>query len=245
MDGVAAEIDLAISPLSDTFSSVFDFNAEATLVFNTTGVDLGINIADRFMPYLSPRAKSRLQSPGNGLPATYYVVPGGAPLLNGQQAAPGAYIVVTMEGSLTLVDVFEMTGSFQMAFANSVFEVKFAAQMRLEPIGQVDASGILNVSMDGVYGALQLGGQFKLGPVEIFGAMQLELNTTGGDRAIERVQYDYNSRTVSPTRIQVTLPANFCWRLHAAAGVHKGRLLRAHQQPGCDSGVIRCKVPRV
>jgi hypothetical protein len=94
-----------------------------------------------------------------------------------------------------------------MAFANSVFEMKFDAQMRLDPIGQVDAGGILNVSMEGIYGALQLGGKFKLGPVEIFGAMQLELNTTGGDRIIERVQYDFDTRTVSSGRIEVTLPA--------------------------------------
>jgi hypothetical protein len=185
---------------------VFDFNAEARLVFNTLSIDLGINVPDRFMQYLSPRAKSRLRSPAPGLPATYYVVPGGAPLLGGLNAAPGPYFVFAMQGYLTLVKVFEVTGSFQMAFAHNQFQVKFDAQMSLAPLGQLDASGILTVTSDGIYGALQLGGRLELGPLELFGAMQLEVNTFSTPVTIERVQYDFQNRRVSDGRVPVVLP---------------------------------------
>jgi hypothetical protein len=45
-----------------------------------------------------------------------------------------------------------------------------------------------------------------MGPVEIFGAMQLELNTTVEDRPIERRLYDFNNRSISPQKIVVMLP---------------------------------------
>jgi hypothetical protein len=112
-----------------------------------------------------------------------------------------------MQGFVKIVNVFEVTGSFQFVFANDKFEVKFDAQMKLDPIGQVNADGILQIDSRGVVGALQLGGQFELGPVKIFGAMQLEINTTGDGRIIERVQYDFKTKTVSPGKTQVLLPA--------------------------------------
>ena len=141
------------------------------------------------------------------MPANAYTVPAGAPLLDGTYADPGFYILFSMQGFVKIVNVFEVTGSFQFVFANDKFEVKFDAQMKLDPIGQVNADGILQIDSRGVVGALQLGGQFELGPVKIFGAMQLEINTTGDGRIIERVQYDFKTKTVSPGKTQVLLPA--------------------------------------
>ena len=137
------------------------------LAFNTLGKQVGIAIPDRFMPYLSERAKARLTSLGPGLPRNYYSVPAGAPLLGGQFGPAGPYFLFRMEGSASVVSVFEMTGEFQMVFTSGTFQVKFDAQMSLDPLGQLDASGILTVTSDGVYGALQLGGRLELGPLEL------------------------------------------------------------------------------
>ncbi|MEI7699746.1 MAG: hypothetical protein WCK86_08130, partial [Planctomycetia bacterium] len=205
-DGLAADIDLVFSAKSKVFEDVFSFNVEARAAINTTGKAMGIIIPDRFIQYLSPRAKSRLTSPGPGLPPTAYTVPAGAPLLGGGYAAPGFYIVFSMSGFVRIVKTFDVNGSFQMVFANNAFEVQFDAQMRLDPIGQVDVGGILAIDQRGLIGALQLGGRFELGPMKIFGAMQLEINTTNSDRVIERVQYDFKSRNVSPAKVPVILP---------------------------------------
>ncbi|MFM8477800.1 MAG: hypothetical protein ACKOEO_18610, partial [Planctomycetaceae bacterium] len=205
-DGVAGEIDMALLPGSaiSAFSSVFNFSVTATAIFNTTGDELGIAVPPRFEGYLSDRAKARLVNV-NG--TKMYTVPAGAPLANGDHEAPGSYAVFMMSGSLTLASVFALTGNYRMVIANGRFEVSFDAGMSLAPIGQVDASGILSISSAGVYGALQLGGKFKVGPVEIFGAMQLEMNTTTAPVTIDRIQYDFNSGSVSDGKVPVVLPA--------------------------------------
>ncbi|MFN9046546.1 MAG: hypothetical protein ACK5YC_00320, partial [Planctomyces sp.] len=205
-EGVAADIDLSITSDSDVFSDVFNFQAQSRLAFNTLGKQVGIAIPDRFMPYLSERAKARLTSLGPGLPRNYYSVPAGAPLLGGQFGPAGPYFLFRMEGSASVVSVFEMTGEFQMVFTSGTFQVKFDAQMSLDPLGQLDASGILTVTSDGVYGALQLGGRLELGPLEMFGAMQLEINSFSNPVTIERVQYDFDRRQVSTGKVPVVLP---------------------------------------
>jgi len=206
-DGVAADIDLTFSSQSSVISSFFEFSVSSRLTFNTLGEAVYVGIPDRFVTFLSDRAKSRLVSPAPGLPAQFYAVPAGAPLLEGGYAPAGAYVVFQMAGSMTLLSIFEMSGSFQMVFTQGVFEAKFDAQMKLAPLGQVDASGILSISKNGIYGALQLGGKFEVGPVELFGAMQLEVNTTGTNKTIERVQYNFDTRTVSSTKVPVILAA--------------------------------------
>ncbi|MEY3457290.1 MAG: hypothetical protein RL215_447, partial [Planctomycetota bacterium] len=204
--GLAADIDLVFSAKSRVFEDAFSFDVEARAAFNTTGQEMGIIVPDRFMQYLSPRAKARLTSPGPDLPANAYTVPAGAPLLGGGNAAPGFYIVFGMQGFVRIVRSFDLNGSFQMVFANNTFEVGFDAQLRLDPIGQVDASGSLTMHQQGLVGALQLGGRFELGPVKIYGAMQLEVNSTSTDLIIERVQYDFKNKVVSSDKVPVTIP---------------------------------------
>ncbi|MEN9556606.1 MAG: hypothetical protein RLZZ232_2892, partial [Planctomycetota bacterium] len=205
--GVAAEIDMALIPgaAAAAFSSVFNFSVTATAAFNTTGAPQAIEVPQRFEGYLSDRAKSRLVTEG---PRKYYVVPAGPKNVDGTYEPAGPYAVFLMQGNVTISSVFEIQGNFRMVAANSRFEVAFDAYMTLDPIGRVDASGILNVSSAGVYGALQLGGKFQLGSLEIFGAMQLELNTLSTPVSIERVQYDFENRRVSDGKVIVVLPAS-------------------------------------
>ncbi|MEI7700245.1 MAG: hypothetical protein WCK86_10635, partial [Planctomycetia bacterium] len=208
-DGVAAEIDMTFLPIgaAGIFSNVFDFEVTSTAVFNTTGEKLEIKVPSRFEDYLSDRAKGRLEpaSDGNG---KAYTVSGGAPLANGEFEDAGPYAVFLMNGDLTLASVFELTGNYRMVIADGYFEVGFGATMSLAPLGGAEASGMLNVSTEGVYGAVQLGGNFQLGGLQFFGAMQLEMNTTSAPVTIDRVQYDFDSRTISDTTERVDLPAN-------------------------------------
>ncbi|MFN5977050.1 MAG: hypothetical protein ACK48U_21595, partial [Planctomyces sp.] len=205
--GVAAEIDMALLPgtAASSFSSVFSFNVTATAVFNTTGQAQSIVVPAKFETYLSDRAKSRLTTVDG---KKQYTVPAGAPNVDGTYEPAGAYAVFMMTGSATISSTFSLTGSYRMVIAGGRFEIAFDANMTLSPIGTVDASGILNISSAGVYGALQLGGKFQLGSLEIFGAMQLELNTRVDDVSIERIQYDFNSRRVSDSKVTIVLPAS-------------------------------------
>ncbi|MGV2332783.1 MAG UNVERIFIED_CONTAM: hypothetical protein LVR18_01095 [Planctomycetaceae bacterium] len=68
-----------------------------------------------------------------------------------------------MTDSVTISNTFSLTGSYRMMIAGGQFEIAFDANMTLNPIGTVDASGILNVSSAGVYGALQLGRKIPAG----------------------------------------------------------------------------------
>jgi hypothetical protein len=116
-----------------------------------------------------------------------YAVSGGAPHSDGTFEDPTArYSVVMMHGECTVASVFSTEGTYRMLIASNVFEVEFSADMTLDPLGTVQADGMLSVSDAGVYGTLQLGGSFNLGGLSIYGAMQLELNTdrcTGGRAA--------------------------------------------------------------
>ncbi|MCY2990036.1 MAG: hypothetical protein NTY19_19505, partial [Planctomycetota bacterium] len=203
--GVAAEIDLAVVPTGQSvFAEVFSFDVTARAVFNSTAADQEVEVPEKFQDFLSAQALARLEpaSDGTGLA---YVVPGGAPKLDGTEAAPGVFVVFILDGQLTLASVFNLSGSYRLAISEGLFEVEANAQLALAPIGQVDASGTLRVTNAGVVGALQLGGRFELGPLQIYGAMQLELNTTGSDQTIQRYQYDFPSHTVSTTPVDVTL----------------------------------------
>jgi hypothetical protein len=189
------------------FSSVLDFNVTSTAVFNTTGSTQEIKVPSRFENALSTRAKARLKTASDG-DGKAYTVSGGAPLANGEFEDAGPYAVFLMSGDLTLASVFELTGNYRMVIANGYFEVGFGATLSLDPLGGAEASGMLNISSAGVYGAVQLGGSFKLAGLEFFGAMQLEMNTTNDPVTIDRVQYDFDNRRISDTTIPVMLPAN-------------------------------------
>ncbi|MGV2339027.1 MAG UNVERIFIED_CONTAM: hypothetical protein LVR18_35105 [Planctomycetaceae bacterium] len=113
-----------------------------------------------------------------------------------------------MHGECTVASVFSTEGTYRMLIASNVFEVEFSADMTLDPLGTVQADGMLSVSDAGVYGTLQLGGSFNLGGLSIYGAMQLELNTTAAPVDVQRLQYDFDSRQVRDETITVTLPAD-------------------------------------
>ncbi|HCP13894.1 MAG TPA: hypothetical protein DIT89_16290, partial [Planctomycetaceae bacterium] len=207
--GVAMEIDVDFVPLGvvDIFANVFSFRVTSTLVLNTSGTDLEIEVPDNFIPSLSDRAQARL-SPASDGSGMAYAVSGGAPRSNGTFEEPGAYSVVMMHGECTVASVFSTEGTYRMLIASNLFEVEFSADMTLNPLGTVQADGMLSVSDEGVYGTLQLGGSFNLGGLSIYGAMQLELNTTGGPVVVQRLQYDFDSRQVRDETITVTLPAD-------------------------------------
>ncbi|MEN9555968.1 MAG: hypothetical protein RLZZ232_2254, partial [Planctomycetota bacterium] len=206
-DGVAAEIDMALqSPTAvPAFSSVFNLSVAATAIFNSTGQAQSIVVPPRFENHLSDRARARLTVSGD---QKTYTVPAGAPAANGTEAAAGPYAVFVMNGALTLASTFHLSGAYRMRVTGSFAEFSFAAAMTLNPIGTVDASGLLTVTSAGVYGGIQLGGSFELGSLDAFGAMQLELNTTSGPQTIERRQYDFPNRRISNNSVNVTLPAS-------------------------------------
>jgi hypothetical protein len=163
-DGVAADIDLAISPLSPTFSNVFEFNAAARLVFNTTTMDQGINVPERFLQYLSPRrSRGSVRLLPDCLQPTMscrarYRCWGARPELRVRTSSFHCRV------TLRLVQTFEVSGSFQMAFASGMFEVKFDAQMKVEPIGEVNASGVLQIDSRGVVARAAAGWSIHDGP---------------------------------------------------------------------------------
>ncbi|MFM8478707.1 MAG: hypothetical protein ACKOEO_23220, partial [Planctomycetaceae bacterium] len=191
--GVAMEMDVDFVPLglADVFANVFSFRVTSTLVLNTSGYDLEIEVPDNFIPSLSDRAQARL-SPASDGSGMAYAVSGGAPHSDGTFEEPGGYSVVMMHGECTVASVFSTEGTYRMLIASNVFEVEFSADMTLDPLGTVQADGMLSVSDAGVYGTLQLGGSFNLGGLSIYGAMQLELNTTAAPVDVQRLQYDFD-----------------------------------------------------
>ncbi|MGV2337161.1 MAG UNVERIFIED_CONTAM: hypothetical protein LVR18_24735 [Planctomycetaceae bacterium] len=179
--GVAMEIDVDFVPLGvvDIFANVFSFRVTSTLVLNTSEWTSRSKSPITLFSSLSDRAQARL-SPASDGSGMAYAVSGGAPHSDGTFEPNGAYSVVMMHGECTVASVFSTEGTYRMLIASNVFEVEFSADMTLDPLGTVQADGMLSVSDAGVYGTLQLGGSFNLGGLSIYGAMQMELNTIGG-----------------------------------------------------------------
>ncbi|MAF64666.1 MAG: hypothetical protein CMJ84_03260, partial [Planctomycetes bacterium] len=137
---------------------------------------------------------------GNG----FAVDTGGAPVLMNFDSF---LYRVKMEGSLTIASAFTLDGDFLMSVTDQSLEVAVNASIDLDPLGTLTVSGYLEISDAGLVAAIQLTGAMGLGPVEIIGARQLEINTTSSSKTISRYEFDMATEQVTNVQVDVVLPA--------------------------------------
>jgi hypothetical protein len=225
--GIAGDIQVTVGAGNiAAIKDWFDFEVSARVVFNTANIEQEVAISDRFLPYLTPEFIATL-TPNNNPPdprrpfknaSSYkYVVDNRPPVRpDGIQGPEGSYIVIDAKGKLEIAKAFRVNGDFyfQLDATPSMF-ITANASMALDPLGAVTASGTLYIDRTGVYGGLQLGGSLELGPVGIFGAAQLEFNSTPVNAEIIRYKYDFDERRVTDERERLLMtPGTF--RIHVA-----------------------------
>ena len=87
-------------------------------------------------------------------------IPAGAPQPDGSTAAPGPYMVVEGSGGFELDNSFAVIGSFYLEVTTSQFLLETDAQVFLQVQGNtllnLQANGGIDISSQGIYGAIQL-----------------------------------------------------------------------------------------
>ena len=118
-------------------------------------------------------------------------IPAGAPQPDGSTAAPGPYMVVEGSGGFELDNSFAVIGSFYLEVTTSQFLLETDAQLFLQVQGNtllnLQAIGGIDISSQGIYGAMQL--TLNAGLPSGYGfslnaGFQLEVNTTSQTQTI-------------------------------------------------------------
>jgi hypothetical protein len=159
---------------------------------NTTGQDVTYTIPD-----VTPVIPTVIGFDGNSIETIVnghrtITVPGTAPAFGGLAAgtSPGFYLVIEGSGSIglgvpSLPPLVSLTGAFGIEISTTGFSIEFVAQLNLDPLGNLNASGSLTITAAGLYGTLDvtLGG----GGTSAFsfsGKLALEINTTSSAQDI-------------------------------------------------------------
>ena len=119
-----------------------------------------LNTSGQAVSFTAPTLTSSdpgLTSDASGLTIN---IPAGAPQPDGSTAAPGAYMVVEGSGGFELDNSFAVIGSFYLEVTTSQFLVETDAQVFLQVGGNtllnLQANGGIDISSQGIYGAIQL-----------------------------------------------------------------------------------------
>ena len=180
-DGAAADFDVSMSVGSALSSVLSAANISARVIFNTTGEDQAVTIPAAFLPLLNQKTRDRLV-PSTEVPGLMsYPIAGGAPMLDGTTASPGAYIVARFDATLTLGGFWTLAGHFAFAAGTDFFQLSADASLDLGFLGSVNASGFVQVTSAGIAGSLSVSGNMGTAGFQLSAAAFFEVNTTGAD----------------------------------------------------------------
>ena len=227
-DGVAAELDVSLNTLDNDIAFA---DADFKLFLNTTGDDKTLHLDAAFVKLVDevqPAGKDVLASlPGaaagvdeDGNKTYSLTVHGGAPLYklgdNGRPqftgyAAKSEYLVVNGYAKVSFLSAITLQGSF--AFTQAADHVRLEADARATLGGLISgaAFGTLDVSKDGVYGALSAAfasGVQLASVATIYGGASLLFNTTDTDQSLKVADYDPDTGRFSTTPRTVTSKAH-------------------------------------
>ena len=171
-DGFAAEV--AIWQSFD-LGSFLEFDAQAHVTVNTTEATQSVEIPDDMVSYLPPMTLASLTGPNERT----YVIPAGTPHRDGTTGDPGAYVVLGVEGELTIADTFQMSGDFWVEVSEDQFLMDAEAGLQLGSFGHLSAAGNLIVDSSGVRARVAVDGTLGMeGIWSIECGGRLEVNTT-------------------------------------------------------------------
>jgi len=119
----------------------------------------------------------------------------------GKSAPVDAYISLSGEGNLELLDMVTLKGEFDVLIylddSELVTELNVAALLIIDGLSEIGAAGTLGISTEGIYGSLMVGNPFGGGSTiidtEVFsisGGFLFQINTTSSTRSIKALEVD-------------------------------------------------------
>jgi hypothetical protein len=155
-DGFALDLEVQAS---GGIPEVAELAGTFRLVSNMMLAPIEVPVPQRFIDgdFLSPRILDRLQPSSSNPNRKSYYVPAGAPYLDGTpDDAPSSYIVMMGEGTLTLVDRFDITAGFRIKIKNTGPVIPIDATLDLGPLGWVTVIGRAELRLSGLVAGLSV-----------------------------------------------------------------------------------------
>jgi len=185
--GFAADIDITASVgAGSVLEDLINVDIHARLTLNALGNRQEIPIPDSFLEYLSEDALDRLQEKPDG--SMVFVIPEGAPQLDGSIGAAGPYLVMTFAASIELGGLITVAANLRFELSTERLQLQIVGVGEIELLGQLDVFGFLEISEDGLVGALDMTLRAGVGGLGISFTAQfkLELNTGSQSRNLQR-----------------------------------------------------------
>ena len=190
--GIAADVNVSVA-IGGAISDFVQLEANARLVFNTTGANQEITIPEKYVKFLVgetdipdsldfdieqvdglkvARADLATRFPGLTLDtdvesetfgSATYTIPGGPPLADGSIGDFGEYVLVTFSANLIVLDQFEIGASFRVLLSDDRFEIGFDGKLRLGGFGEFDIEAGAVIDSNGFAAYGQFGININLG----------------------------------------------------------------------------------
>ncbi|MFM7057153.1 MAG: hypothetical protein ACKO2P_09565, partial [Planctomycetota bacterium] len=194
-EGFAA--DLTVSATGGV-PSLAELSGTFRMVANLTGLEQEVPVPQRFIDggFLPDDFVARLSNSTLFPGRKSYVVPAGAPYLDGTPNDPtSTYIVVMGQGTLTLVDAWEITGGFRIKVETDGPVIPIHAELDMGALGMASLHGKVELRLSGLTAAatvdLDLPGLSEAG-VDFSVDAELAINTGS---AVAEVDVDDDEST--------------------------------------------------
>jgi hypothetical protein len=129
--------------------------------------------------------------------------------LNANQTNPASpYFVIHGQGDVEILNTVSINGVVQIQATSDGVGIAVNGELTMGPLGDIAASGILDLTSSGMVAAISLGATFNFGPASLFAAAALEINTTGSNQTVKEYSFDEGTGTISSAPVDHVIPAS-------------------------------------
>ena len=139
-------------------------------------------------------------------------IPAGLPQFNesgvvDSTEAPGPYMVIAGSGTLTVLNFFNLQGSFLIEGSSNGVSIYVQASLNFGSLAGIAASGDLEITSAGLVAAISLASNISLGGfASLEAAATLEVNSTGVNQTVKEYTFNYGTGAISSTPVDVVIP---------------------------------------
>jgi hypothetical protein len=149
-DGFASDL---VVTATGGLASIATLTGTFRLISNLTGVEQEVPVPQRFIDggFLPADFVGRLQTRPSNPSRKFYVVPAGAPYLDGQpDDPPSTYMAVMGLGTLRLVDTWNITGGFRIKVTTDGPVIPIHAKLDFGALGMASLDGKVELRLSGL-----------------------------------------------------------------------------------------------
>ncbi|MFM8476786.1 MAG: hypothetical protein ACKOEO_13490, partial [Planctomycetaceae bacterium] len=149
-DGFASDL---IVTATGGLASIATLTGTFRLIANLTGIEQEVPVPQRFIDggFLPTDFVSRLRTRPSNPNRRFYVVPSGAPYLDGQPDDPtSTYMAIMGQGTLRLVDTWSISGGFRIKVTTDGPVIPIHAQIDFGALGLASVDGKAELRLSGL-----------------------------------------------------------------------------------------------